>query len=199
LADVVAEALLGPPWPYPHWHPPYASAPYPWWCDGDHTFEDGGEPACADDAYAHEGEHTWDDDPDRDPYPSYPDAEDDPLATGAPAASDVLFEADSVELTPGARAELRRVAELVRGDPGLEILLRGHSDGSGEEGFDVSDARARSVRGFLAEQGVPPRRIAWVGLGDSRPLAPVDSADGRRRNRRVEIVVREREPDPYSG
>jgi outer membrane protein OmpA-like peptidoglycan-associated protein len=187
--DLLAGALLGPEWDYWH-HRDHASEPHPRWCDGDHTFDD-------------EAEHTWDDDPDahedggaRDDG-AYARPGGDPIPDD-PAVFDVMFEAGSAELTRDAQVDLRWLAVELRGDADLALLLRGHSDGSGGEGFDLSDARARSVRDFLSGQGVAPRRIAWVGLGDSRPVAAADSADGRRRNRRVEIVVREREPDPYS-
>jgi outer membrane protein OmpA-like peptidoglycan-associated protein len=192
VGGLLAGALLGHEWEHEHWHhhhpeaDSYAHAAHPWWCDGAHTWEDDGDGAWHDDAYAHDGAGGYGDE-------SY--AAVDPIDAAPP---DVLFEAGSAELTPAARAHLRRVVDRVREDPDVEVLLRGHSDGSGGEGFDLSDRRARSVRAFLAEQGVAPRRIAWVGLGDSQPIASGSSAEGQRRNRRVEIVLREREPDPYS-
>jgi outer membrane protein OmpA-like peptidoglycan-associated protein len=199
FADLLAEALLGPEWAYWHDHA-HASEPHPSSCDGGHD-PDGGEDwedwedwedgACppeddGDDAY-----------PEDDGDDAYPEDDGDD-AYGDPALPDVLFEEGSAELTPDARADLRWLAELVRDERDVEILLLGHSDGSGDEGFDLSDERARSVGEFLAAEGVPSRRIAWVGLGDSRPVAASDSAEGRWRNRRVEIVLRRREPDPYS-
>ena len=49
------------------------------------------------------------------------------------------------------------------------------------------------MRAFLTEEGVAPRRIAWVGFGDAQPVASIRTAEGRQRNRRVEVVLRERD------
>jgi type VI secretion system protein ImpK len=55
--------------------------------------------------------------------------------------------------------------------------------------FDLSKARARTVAALLAERAGPAARYAIEGRGDTEPAAPNDSAAGRARNRRVEIVV----------
>lgn len=117
----------------------------------------------------------------------------DPIDRIGLAPPDVLFEAGSADLSPGAKSHLRRVAERVRRDADLELLLRGHTDGSGSEAFALSERRARSVRAYLAAEGVPARRIAWVGFGDIQPVASTRTAEGRRRNRRVEVVLRARD------
>lgn len=156
----------------------HAHAPDPdaVWCDEHHTWEDVDEP------------EAWE-------AASPPrDAPDPPEAPFGLAPPDVLFDPGSAQLSPGAKSHLRRVADRLRSAEDLELLLRGHSDGSGKESFALSEKRARSVRSFLAEEGVPPRRIAWVGFGDTLPVASTETAEGRQRNRRVEVVLRERAP-----
>lgn len=151
------------------------------------------------DLRAHRGSQIWCEE-----HQAWEDARDDESPwEAAPepervAPRDVLFDAGSSQLSPGARSHLRRVADRVRERSDLELLLRGHTDGSGAEDFDLSEQRARSVRSFLAAEGVPPRRIAWVGFGDAQPVASTRSPEGRQRNRRVEIVLREHEDAPYS-
>jgi outer membrane protein OmpA-like peptidoglycan-associated protein len=117
-----------------------------------------------------------------------PDPEPAPLLTTGPR--DVLFDPGSAELTRGAKSHLQRLADRVRRDPDLDLLLRGHTDGTGQESFALSEERARSVRAYLTGEGVAARRIAWVGFGDTQPIASTRSPEGRQRNRRVEIVLR---------
>ncbi len=146
------------------------------WCDEHHTWED------TDDWEDWEEPRTSREDPDP------------PDATIGLAPPDVLFDAGSAELSRGAKSHLRRVADRVRADDDIELLLRGHTDASGEEAFALSELRARNVRAFLTEEGVSARRIAWVGFGDAQPVASIRTAEGRQRNRRVEVVLRERDP-----
>lgn len=154
-------------------------------CDCAHAWEEE-EPDYGD-------EHTWDDDYAReDPVPEPPQP--DP-ALGVP---EVLFDPGSATLTRGAEARLRYLARQVRDRDDVELLLRGHSDQRETDGFELSELRARAVRAFLAEEGVSVRRIAWVGLGDAQPVASNETAAGRQRNRRVEVVLRAPDRDPYS-
>lgn len=93
------------------------------------------------------------------------------------------------------RALERTLPEIVS-HPGHRIVVEGHSDnvpvGRGEE-KDFSDnrtlsrLRAEKVAGFLESQGVEAGRITVIGYGDTRPLAPNRTAEGRAENRRVEI------------
>ena len=145
------------------------------WCDEHHTWEDA------------DNWEDWEE-------PRTPRSDPDPPGTTLGLAPpDVLFDPGSADLSPGAKSHLRRVADRVRADDDLELLLRGHTDASGDEAFELSELRARNVRAFLTEEGVAARRIAWVGFGDAQPVASVLTAEGRQRNRRVEVVLRERD------
>jgi len=61
--------------------------------------------------------------------------------------------------------------------------------GGDEFNQQLSERRADSVRDFLAEQGVAGSSISARGFGKSQPVASNDTAEGRQRNRRVELVV----------
>jgi outer membrane protein OmpA-like peptidoglycan-associated protein len=104
---------------------------------------------------------------------------------------DVLFEVDRSELKPGAQAELARVADFLRANPDREILIEGHADSTGTSTYnmDLSQARADAVSSVLARNGVEPSRIQTRGFGETRPIAPNETAAGRQQNRRVDIVV----------
>src|SRR5712664_1556306 len=88
--------------------------------------------------------------------------------------SDVLFDTGSYTLKPGAREKLAKISGIVLAHPGLTLQIEGHAD---------------SVRDFLAEQGVPASSITARGFGKTQPVATNDTAEGRQRNRRVELVV----------
>ena len=105
--------------------------------------------------------------------------------------SDVLFDFGSYTLKPGAREKLAKISGIVLAHPGLTLQIEGHTDSVGTDEFNqqLSERRADSVREFLAENGVPASSITARGFGKSQPVASNDTAEGRQRNRRVELVV----------
>jgi len=105
--------------------------------------------------------------------------------------SDVLFDTAQFTLRPAAREKLSRIAGIVMAHPGLKLEVEGHTDSVGDDSSNqlLSERRAESVRKFLAQNSVPAESISSKGLGESMPVADNISADGRRANRRVELVV----------
>ena len=105
--------------------------------------------------------------------------------------SDVLFDTGSYTLKPGAREKLAKISGIVLAHPGLSLQIEGHTDSVGGDDFNqqLSERRANSVRDFLGEQGVTPSSITARGFGKTQPVASNDTAEGRQRNRRVELVV----------
>jgi outer membrane protein OmpA-like peptidoglycan-associated protein len=105
--------------------------------------------------------------------------------------SDVLFDTGSYTLKSGAREKLAKISGILLAHPGLNLQIEGHTDSVGADEFNqqLSERRADTVRDFLAEQGVPASSITARGFGKTQPVATNDSAEGRQRNRRVELVV----------
>ena len=105
--------------------------------------------------------------------------------------SDVLFDTGSYTLKPGAREKLAKISGILLAHPGLRMQIEGHTDSVGSDEFNqqLSERRADSVRDFLAEQGVPASSVTAKGFGKTQPVASNDTAEGRQRNRRVELVV----------
>jgi outer membrane protein OmpA-like peptidoglycan-associated protein len=99
-------------------------------------------------------------------------------------------------LQPEALANLDRVVEFVQRDAARRVRIEGHTDNSGGANLNqvLSQRRAEAVRDALVERGVDGGRIVAVGLGSDAPVAANDSADGRARNRRVEIIVEDGSP-----
>ncbi|MFT3764666.1 MAG: OmpA family protein [Minicystis sp.] len=108
--------------------------------------------------------------------------------------SEVLFAFDSDTLAPGAAGELDRVVATIRARPGARVTVEGHTDDVGDDAYNqaLSERRARAVADHLAQKGIPRDRIEARGLGETRPVVPNDGDEGRRKNRRVEIVIEDR-------
>lgn len=104
---------------------------------------------------------------------------------------DVLFDTGRAELKPGAFATLDRLAAFMRDNPERRLEVEGHTDSVGSDVLNValSQQRAESVRAALVQRGVDGARIQTKGLGKAVPVASNSSAEGRQRNRRVEIVI----------
>lgn len=104
---------------------------------------------------------------------------------------DVLFDTGRAELKPGAFATLDRLATFLRDNPERRLDIEGHTDSVGSDSLNLalSQQRAESVRAALVQRGVDGARIATKGLGKAVPVASNATAEGRQRNRRVEIVI----------
>ncbi len=83
------------------------------------------------------------------------------------------------------------MAGIIESHPGLNLQIEGHTDSIGSDEYNqrLSEQRADAVRDYLTEQGVPRESVAARGFGKSEPIASNDTAAGRQRNRRVELVV----------
>jgi outer membrane protein OmpA-like peptidoglycan-associated protein len=113
---------------------------------------------------------------------------------------DVLFDLDQATLKPGAMKNLYRLATFLREYPDRSLLVEGHTDSTGSDAYnlDLSQRRAESVTGFLAETGVAPERMLARGYGKDFPVAGNDTAAGRQLNRRVEVVILQPGESPSS-
>jgi outer membrane protein OmpA-like peptidoglycan-associated protein len=103
----------------------------------------------------------------------------------------VQFATGTANLSTAAREGLARFAGIVASYPGLRFTVEGHTDDTGSVATnnELSLRRAIAVRDYLIRQNVAASSIDVDGLGPSRPMADNASAEGRARNRRVEIVV----------
>jgi len=103
----------------------------------------------------------------------------------------VLFASGKHELLPIAKDRLDEVAKALADQGYKKIVVEGHTDSVGAESVNeaLSLKRANSVREHLVSKGIEGAKITAVGLGESRPVAPNDTPEGRANNRRVELVV----------
>ena len=69
------------------------------------------------------------------------------------------------------------------------LEISGHTDNQGDpdDNRELSEARALAVVEWLVDAGIAPERLTAAGFGDTRPIAPNETADGRAQNRRIEF------------
>jgi outer membrane protein OmpA-like peptidoglycan-associated protein len=104
---------------------------------------------------------------------------------------DVLFALNSANLTADARERLAKVAGILIAYPDIKVEVDGYTDNTGPMNFNqqLSQQRADTVRQYLVSQGVPSGSVDSKGFGPNDPIASNDTPDGRKQNRRVNMVV----------
>ena len=104
--------------------------------------------------------------------------------------SGILFDVDKYDVRPEDEEVLKNLATVLKEMNVKNFEIDGYtdSDGSDEHNQVLSENRANSVKNFLASQGVTAE-ITTKGYGESRPVASNDTAEGKQKNRRVEIII----------
>jgi outer membrane protein OmpA-like peptidoglycan-associated protein len=93
----------------------------------------------------------------------------------------------------GSAALMGKVQEALALFPDAPIVVEGHTDSQGSDSTNLilSQDRADAVKQYIvANFGRNPERISSIGYGKARPVAPNETADGRARNRRIDLVIR---------
>jgi outer membrane protein OmpA-like peptidoglycan-associated protein len=105
--------------------------------------------------------------------------------------SGILFEVDSSTLSEESKEEITDLAEVLKKYEETNIMFSGHTDNTGSEEYNMqlSEERAKSVAEFAAFVGVDASRMTIVGQGEEEPVATNETADGRSKNRRVEVAI----------
>lgn len=105
---------------------------------------------------------------------------------------EVQFAFDRTDLLPPAFPILNEVVRLLQVNPEIErMTVEGHTDdvGTDKHNDELSQGRAESVMAYLVKRGVAPERLEAKGFGERRPIADNGSAEGRSKNRRVELHI----------
>lgn len=107
--------------------------------------------------------------------------------------SDISFATGSAAIEPRLRPILDAFANGLGAQPQMIVRIVGHTDSTGSDAVNdpLSLRRAESVRNYLTDRGVGAGRIEVAGRGSREPVASNDTAEGRAKNRRVEIFLRE--------
>lgn len=104
---------------------------------------------------------------------------------------DVLFRSGQDEFNPDSARDIDKLADFLHDYPQRNVLVEGFTDSTGNEAANLalSSRRSVAVREALIDHGVHPDRVATRGYGQSYPVADNSSINGRRLNRRVEIIL----------
>jgi outer membrane protein OmpA-like peptidoglycan-associated protein len=108
--------------------------------------------------------------------------------------SDISFDTGRFDIKPNLRPILDQFAQGLGQQPSIEVRIVGHTDSVGSDAVNnlLSVNRSQSARDYLVARGVPSTRISIDGRGSHEPVADNASAEGRARNRRIEIFLAER-------
>lgn len=103
----------------------------------------------------------------------------------------IYFDTDMCNLLPRSYNELNKLVQILTAQPEMAIEVHGHTDIQGESGYnyELSSMRARAVYNYLIESGINASRLNYKGFGSNLPIADNTSEEGRKLNRRVEILI----------
>lgn len=110
----------------------------------------------------------------------------------------VLFDSGDDQIKADGVNVLSRLGRILAGEKGLEIVIQGYTDNASirerlrskfSDNMALSQARAANAAQILRSNGVAPESLRLEWFGESRPISSNDSEEGRRRNRRVEIMI----------
>ncbi|MBC5830880.1 OmpA family protein [Vibrio metschnikovii] len=101
------------------------------------------------------------------------------------------FDFDSIELSDDFIGLLADVASVLNTDSHAQAIVVGHADSTGPASYNqkLSEQRAQAVVDKLMEFNVTPTQVEWRGQGESQPIADNNTAEGRAKNRRVEVTL----------
>lgn len=112
-------------------------------------------------------------------------------AEGRVSTRGIYFATGSDRIRPESTPTLGEIGEMLQRHPDLRLTIEGHTDSRGEDAANraLSERRAQAVKRLLVEEFmIDAARLTAVGKGESEPAAGNDTPEGRRQNRRVELV-----------
>ena len=114
-----------------------------------------------------------------------------PAATKVTYAADAFFDFDKSVVKPAGKEKLDELISKIKGI-NLEVIIAvGHTDSVGSDSYNqkLSVRRSEAVKAYLVSKGIEKNRVYTEGKGEKQPVASNKTAEGRAKNRRVEIEV----------
>ena len=105
--------------------------------------------------------------------------------------SGVYFATDKYNINPESQTTLNKLADIFKEYPQTNVLVEGHTDNTGSDSYNLtlSKNRAQAVTGYLVENGIDRGRFTTKWYGESQPKYDNSTAEGRAKNRRVELAI----------
>jgi OmpA-OmpF porin, OOP family len=112
------------------------------------------------------------------------------LSDGKIVTTGIRFDINKADLRPESMGVINSIFQLMKDHPELKFSVEGHTDSDGEDASNkaLSEKRAQSVVAELTKMGIDNSRFSSKGWGESNPLLPNNTAEGKAANRRVEFV-----------
>jgi len=105
----------------------------------------------------------------------------------------IFFDFDKADVKPESEPTLNEIANLLKQDTKLNLYVVGHTDNKGKFDYNVDLSKRRAaavVKELTKKYGVSPNRLTPDGVGPLAPVSTNETEDGRKLNRRVELVAR---------
>ncbi|PLX97081.1 MAG: peptidoglycan-associated lipoprotein [Desulfuromonas sp.] len=104
----------------------------------------------------------------------------------------IHFEFDQYLLTPAAQKTLRNNAKLLSAAPAINVLIEGHCDERGSDGYNLAlgEKRAMATKNYMVSLGVAASRLNIISYGEEIPLDPASTEEAWAKNRRAEFKVK---------
>ena len=101
-----------------------------------------------------------------------------------------MFKSNSARLTKTSYPAIKELADSMKTNPDLNLLIEGHTDNQGSDAYNMklSEDRANAVKNQLIRFGIPDNRIEIRAFGDKQPIGSNNTAEGRALNRRVVFI-----------
>lgn len=111
-------------------------------------------------------------------------------SNGRVVIQNINFETERFDLKPSSYPALEEILKMLQARTDLRIAIEGHTDNSGDTGYNqsLSEKRAQAVFDWLVGRGISGSRLQAVGRGETQPIADNSTTQGKNRNRRVELV-----------
>lgn len=106
-------------------------------------------------------------------------------------SSGVYFDTEKYNINAKSQTTLNKLADIFKEYPNSNILVEGHTDNTGSDSYNLtlSKNRAQAVTGYLVENGIDRGRFTTKWYGESQPKYDNSTAEGRSKNRRVELAI----------
>ncbi|CAN5345900.1 hypothetical protein BH23BAC1_BH23BAC1_44750 [soil metagenome] len=103
----------------------------------------------------------------------------------------ILFDQGKFDLKEDSYEELNKLLKTLEKNPEIKIEIAGHTDNRGDIKLNqmLSRNRAKVIANYLLDHGIKENRLKITGYGSSKPVAPNDTEENRKKNRRVEFII----------
>ena len=112
------------------------------------------------------------------------------LSDGKIIVNGIRFDVNKATIKPESMGAINKIYKILNAHPELKFSVEGHTDSDGDEAANLklSEARAKAVMDKLISMGIAADRLSYKGFGESKPLYPNTTVEGKANNRRVEFV-----------